>query len=152
PAAAPLARQYGERESATPETLRLARQVAAVAAVGDGRIDDALVLFDDHLKTIRLRSANEALEFATRLADELQLTDDSAAARAIYERVSERFFLNAAVREFCENKIDKLRLLGRVAPEVSLADFDGKPVDWAEYRGQVVLVDFWATNCPPCLD
>ena len=36
------------------------------------------------------------------------------------------------------------------APELSLVDVSGENVSLLDYRGQVVLVNNWATWCPPC--
>mgnify|MGYP001825639440 CR=1 FL=1 len=36
------------------------------------------------------------------------------------------------------------------APGFSLADMDGESHALADYRGKVILLNFWATWCPPC--
>jgi peroxiredoxin len=41
---------------------------------------------------------------------------------------------------------------GHSAPNFTFPGLDGKIVSLADYRGQVVLVNIWATWCPPCVD
>jgi cytochrome c biogenesis protein CcmG/thiol:disulfide interchange protein DsbE len=40
--------------------------------------------------------------------------------------------------------------LGEEAPTAAFASPDGRSLSFKDFRGQVVLVHFWATWCPPC--
>lgn len=42
------------------------------------------------------------------------------------------------------------KVTGREAEEFTLNDLSGKKVSMSSFKGKVVLLNFWATWCPPC--
>ncbi|UCE79531.1 MAG: TlpA family protein disulfide reductase [Nitrospiraceae bacterium] len=41
---------------------------------------------------------------------------------------------------------------GLPAPNFTLSDINGRDVSLSDFRGKVVLLEFWATWCPPCIE
>jgi peroxiredoxin len=83
---------------------------------------------------------------------EAELAELGRESQALYRRVIEEFGavendhspLGSAAR------IERTLAIGQVAPEIEGEDLDGKRFKLSDYRGKVVVLNFWSTGCGIC--
>lgn len=143
--------QQRERYSAA-RVAELDADIQQVAAERSAELDAAFQTLSDPQ---RRREYDERIGVAT--PDESAATANMAPARS---RQEWRYALAGVVIGLViigliwaftdRNDMPSVGEMNRPAPDFTLPGADGQDVRMADYRGKVVLVNFWATWCEPC--
>jgi peroxiredoxin len=147
----PITEQFLKRRDLDQTSVSQAQQVLCIGLARTGKRGEATAAFESYLRGVRFQTPFKALDLASSLSALARIEGDLNGSRDILQRVSSAYPLNQQIGDIIEGRIARQELIGQPAPRFGVNDLEGKPADISEYTNRVLIVDFWGTNCAPCL-
>ena len=114
-----------------------------------------IMRFRDYFTLLEMLRACNKHQEALQLCENLERTEQKNPwLKNLYREfaVTHEELGNIELADTYFDKYDSKReMIGKPAPDFSTTDIDGIPISLEDYRGKVVLLDFWTTTCGPCI-
>lgn len=150
-----------ERYAASPDIHHFCEGLAGVTGSPPWAVQ-----FEKHLRAIleanRDRKVRCAAQYALASVVMAAGEDRQEEAQELFEKFCSEFDgthaysyqnIEDVYRQVAQAQLKELRFrtVGKLAPEIDGIDLEGRPLRLSDYRGRVVLLNFWGTWCFPCM-
>jgi peroxiredoxin len=158
-----LAAEAGSASSDLKALVGKVKEKLSAGKKSEADLSDELKEFDALIEKHKGEKTDDAAQILLMKAMlYLQILDQSDKASELIQQVKTDYpdtkvaknadqILEGMKQQEASKKIQRTLVEGAKFPDFDEKDLAGKPISVASFKGKVVLIDFWATWCAPCV-